>query len=92
MKYSQCLKCVPWFSTEIPEETRKPEKQQESPAAEIIRDSSGRPLFGGLRALKATKPSSDEPSSEEIMPEQPISPQLKEIVNKHEQHVREYSL
>ncbi|XP_026676417.1 uncharacterized protein LOC103505282 [Diaphorina citri] len=43
-----------------------------------LRDSSGRPLFGGLRALKSAN-----------MPEQPPTSQLKDLVEKHEKNARE---
>ncbi|XP_021933530.1 mucin-17-like isoform X3 [Zootermopsis nevadensis] len=60
-----------------------------------IRDSSGRPLFGGLAALKATTTSSrrssgphEAPSTNDSTPEQPVSSHLRELVNKHEQNSR----
>lgn len=76
------------------------EKPQEidSKRSEIC-DSSGRPLFGGLRALKVTTTTTNKsssgpcdrdeaPSSESSMPEQPVSSHLRELVNKHEQNSR----
>jgi hypothetical protein len=64
-----------------------------------IRDSSGRPLFGGLRALKVTTTTTsrsssgphdrdEAPSTNDNMPEQPVSSHLRELVNKHEQSSR----
>ncbi|XP_049853193.1 microtubule-associated protein futsch-like isoform X2 [Schistocerca gregaria] len=84
-----------------------PDSQEPSAPAEQspaeIRDSSGRPLFGGLRALKAVRPQPEaEPTptptperqprddADDDMPEQsaPTAPHLREIVSRHEQHVR----
>jgi hypothetical protein len=57
---------------------------------ETVRDTNGRPLFGGLRALRAKdtrEAESDTDYSE--MPEQTTSTQLKELVQRHEKVVRE---
>jgi hypothetical protein len=71
----------------------------ESKPSEIC-DSSGRPLFGGLRALKVTTTTSSSswsspkdkdkaPSTDDNkMPEQPVSSHLRELVTKHEQNSR----
>jgi hypothetical protein len=64
-----------------------------------IRDSSGRPLFGGLRALKATTTSTsrstsgphdrdEAPSTNDNIPDQAVSSHLRELVNKHERNSR----
>jgi hypothetical protein len=74
----------------------KPQEVESKPS-EIL-DSSGRPLFGGLRALKATTTISRSssspqdrnkiPTTEDNMPEQPVSSHLRELVSKHEQNSR----
>jgi hypothetical protein len=61
-----------------------------------ICDSSGRPLFGGLRALKVASSSWSSPQDRERapstndnkMPEQPVSSHLRQLVTKHEQNSR----
>uniref|UniRef100_A0A8D8W4M2 Smoothelin domain-containing protein n=1 Tax=Cacopsylla melanoneura TaxID=428564 RepID=A0A8D8W4M2_9HEMI len=50
--------------------------EEESEEFGSFKDSSGRPLFGGLRALKSE------------MPEQPPTSQLKDLVEKHEKSAR----
>ncbi|XP_063221478.1 serine/arginine repetitive matrix protein 2-like isoform X2 [Bacillus rossius redtenbacheri] len=74
--------------SQTPQDCRRESPSAARPAE--VRDSSGRPLFGGLRALQA--PREPEPESEpeprDDMPEQPASPQLKELVSKHEQRAR----
>ncbi|PNF26199.1 hypothetical protein B7P43_G03709 [Cryptotermes secundus] len=79
-----------------PEDKRQ---EVESKPSEIC-DSSGRLLFGGLRALKVTTTTTSSswsspqdkqkvPSTDsENMPEQPVSSHLRELVTKHEQNSR----
>jgi len=76
----------------------KPQEVESRPTE--ICDSSGRPFFGGLRALKATTatPSkgSSTPQDEDKAPsaensnvrEQRVSSHLRELVTKHEQTSR----
>ncbi|KAL1451926.1 hypothetical protein WDU94_006256 [Cyamophila willieti] len=51
--------------------------EEETEEFGTLKDSSGRPLFGGLRALKTE------------MPEQPPTSQLKDLVQKHEKTARD---
>lgn len=74
-------------------------QEVESKPAEIC-DSSGRPFFGGLRALKATTTTTSKgsstpqdgdktPSTEnDNVREQRVSSHLRELVTKHEQTSR----
>lgn len=75
----------------------KPQEVESKPSE--ICDSSGRLLFGGLRALKVTTTTTSSswsspqdkqkvPSTDDIMPEQPVSSHLRELVTKHEQNSR----
>nr|CAD7569013.1 unnamed protein product [Timema californicum] len=67
----------------------EPPREKLKPRPTELKDASGRPLFGGLRALKRQPvEDTEEPQGEEDMPEQPVSPQLKDLVSKHEQRAR----
>nr|CAD7392586.1 unnamed protein product [Timema cristinae] len=67
----------------------EPPREKLKPRPTELKDASGRPLLGGLRALKRQPvEDTEEPQGEEDMPEQPVSPQLKDLVSKHEQRAR----
>lgn len=51
---------------------------------QLITDHKGKPLFG-LRALQSIGKNEEEPIYDD-MPEPPVSPQLKDLVLKHEKH------
>jgi len=51
---------------------------------QLITDHKGKPLFG-LKALQSIGKNEDEPIYDD-MPEPPVSPQLKDLVLKHEKH------
>lgn len=55
---------------------------------QLITDHKGKPLFG-LKALQSIGKNEEEPIYDD-MPEPPVSPQLKELVLKHEKHVSKY--
>lgn len=61
-------------------EVKKREEPKE-PEPTTVCDTRGRPLFGGLRALRVSEPVDD-------MPEQ-NSTQLRELVQRHEKVVSE---
>ncbi|XP_022178750.1 serine-rich adhesin for platelets-like isoform X2 [Myzus persicae] len=56
---------------------------------QLITDHKGKPLFG-LKALQSIGKNEDEPIYDD-MPEPPVSPQLKDLVLKHEKHAKESS-
>lgn len=51
---------------------------------QLITDHKGKPLFG-LKALQSIGKNEEEPIYDD-MPEPPVSPQLKDLVLKHEKH------
>lgn len=55
---------------------------------QLITDHKGKPLFG-LKALQSIGKNEEEPIYED-MPEPPVSPQLKELVLKHEKHASKF--
>lgn len=58
--------------------------EQKGGVDQLITDHKGKPLFG-LKALQSIGKSDEEPIYED-MPEPPVSPQLKELVLRHENH------
>lgn len=56
--------------------------EQKGGVDQLITDHKGKPLFG-LKALQSIGKNEEEPIYED-MPEPPVSPQLKELVLKHE--------
>ncbi|XP_050543400.1 serine-rich adhesin for platelets-like isoform X2 [Daktulosphaira vitifoliae] len=66
------------------EESKTVVQKQKGVVDQLITDNKGKPLFG-LKALQSVS-KNDEPLYED-MPEPPVSPQLKELVLKHERHV-----
>lgn len=58
--------------------------EQKGGVDQLITDHKGKPLFG-LKALQSIGKNEEEPIYED-MPEPPVSPQLKELVLKHEKH------
>lgn len=66
------------------EESKTVVHQKKGGVDQLITDNKGKPLFG-LKALQSIN-KNDEPLYED-MPEPPVSPQLKELVLKHERHV-----
>jgi hypothetical protein len=56
---------------------------------QLITDHKGKPLFG-LKALQSIGKNEEEPIYDD-MPEPPVSPQLKDLVLKHEKHAKESS-
>jgi hypothetical protein len=63
--------------------------EQKGGVDQLITDHKGKPLFG-LKALQSIGKNEEEPIYED-MPEPPVSPQLKELVLKHEKHASMYS-
>ncbi|XP_025405258.1 serine-rich adhesin for platelets-like isoform X2 [Sipha flava] len=63
--------------------------EQKGGVDQLITDHKGKPLFG-LKALQSIGKNEEEPIYED-MPEPPVSPQLKELVLKHEKHAKESS-
>lgn len=62
--------------------------EQKGGVDQLITDHKGKPLFG-LKALQSIGKNEEEPIYED-MPEPPVSPQLKELVLKHEKHASEF--
>jgi len=62
--------------------------EQKGGVDQLITDHKGKPLFG-LRALQSVGKTEDDLAVYEDMPEPPVSPQLKELVLKHEKHASE---
>lgn len=58
--------------------------EQKGGVDQLITDHKGKPLFG-LKALQSIGKNEEE-SIYEDMPEPPVSPQLKELVLRHENH------
>lgn len=58
--------------------------EQKGGVDQLITDHKGKPLFG-LKALQSIG-KNDEEFIYEDMPEPPVSPQLKELVLRHEKH------
>lgn len=58
--------------------------EQKGGVDQLITDHKGKPLFG-LKALQSISKNDEEPIYED-MPEPPVSPQLKELVLRHEKH------
>ncbi|XP_060837850.1 serine-rich adhesin for platelets-like isoform X2 [Rhopalosiphum padi] len=63
--------------------------EQKGGVDQLITDHKGKPLFG-LRALQSIGKNEEEPIYDD-MPEPPVSPQLKDLVLKHEKHAKENS-
>lgn len=61
---------------------------EEKGVDQLITDHKGKPLFG-LKALQSIG-KNEEKVFYEDMPEPPVSPQLKELVLKHEKHVSKF--
>lgn len=59
--------------------------EQKGGVDQLITDHKGKPLFG-LKALQSIGKNEEQPPIYEDMPEPPVSPQLKELVLKHEKH------
>nr|CAD7459071.1 unnamed protein product [Timema tahoe] len=80
---------IPQDCADLSPSSVEPPREKLKPRPTELKDASGRPLFGGLRALKRQPvEDTEEPQGEEDMPEQPVSPQLKDLVSKHEQRAR----
>lgn len=62
--------------------------EQKGGVDQLITDHKGKPLFG-LKALQSIGKNEEEPIYED-MPEPPVSPQLKELVLKHEKHASKF--
>lgn len=58
--------------------------RQKGGVDQLITDHKGKPLYG-LKALQSIGKSEEEPIYDD-MPEPPVSPQLKDLVLKHEKH------
>ncbi|KAF0704153.1 Calponin-homology, partial [Aphis craccivora] len=63
--------------------------EQKGGVDQLITDHKGKPLFG-LKALQGIGKNEEEPIYDD-MPEPLVSPQLKELVLKHEKHAKESS-
>ncbi|XP_025197681.1 uncharacterized protein LOC112596298 isoform X1 [Melanaphis sacchari] len=63
--------------------------EQKGGVDQLITDHKGKPLFG-LKALQSIGKNEEEPIYDD-MPEPPVSPQLKDLVLKHEKHAKESS-
>lgn len=61
---------------------------EEKGVDQLVTDHKGKPLFG-LKALQSFGKNEEEPIYGD-MPEPPVSPQLKELVLKHEKHASEF--
>lgn len=84
------LKALQGESTCTVQESRTVYQQvseQKGGVDQLITDHKGKPLFG-LKALQSIGKNEEEPIYED-MPEPPVSPQLKELVLKHEKHASE---
>lgn len=62
--------------------------EQKGGVDQLITDHKGKPLFG-LKALQSIGKNEEEPIYDD-MPESPVSPQLKDLVLKHEKHASKF--
>lgn len=62
--------------------------EQKGGVDQLITDHKGKPLFG-LKALQSIGKNEEEPIYDD-MPEPPVSPQLKDLVLKHEKHASKF--